>query len=505
MEMKVNIPNASKFTPEEIQRAMTDPVYFINTFCWTFDPRPDVVPHDMPFILYDFQEEYVVWLVDHIRKGKDCFTDKSRDMGASWIVLAVLVWFWLFEPGFQALIGSRKEDLVDNATLDSLFGKIDYLLRRCLLLPAGFSLEKNRTYMKLVNPMNGNVIKGESANAEYSRQGRYRVAFMDEGAFWDHFESAWTAAGDATPCRMIVTTPSKKPSFAKYLRHSGRIDVKVLNWRSHPKKTQEWYDEECRSRTPEEVAREIDNNWEGSITGRVYPEIEQIRIGDFPYRPDWPLYISHDPGHDPDPHAMGWFQMNPENGRIRILESYEATKKIAPWFGPLFGYPIDSEFVYTPEELELVDKVKEWKRGSHMGDLYGTQKSQSDGNSLYGLWYQLFKITVNINRKAIGLDPRKAAARRVLMKLDVNDTPNNKHFVECIKNSRYPDLSEQSNRITANDKPIHDWTSHKRSMLEYFAVNFEDALPPEEENTSGTFLSALASVQSSHNSEYLID
>ncbi len=321
---------------------------------------------------------------------------------------------------------------------------------------------------------------------------------MDEGAFWENLSSAWTAAGDASPCRMIITTPPEKVNFAKYLRFSEKIDVKVLNWRMHPHKTQEWYEKECERRTSEEIARELDNNWEGAITGRVYPEISHVRVGDFPYHPDWPLYVSHDPGHDPDPHAMGWFQVNPENGRVRLLECFEGNKKIAPWFGPLFGFPIDSQFTYTPDELALIERVKEWKRGVHYGDPYGRTQNQVTGSSLYSEFQKLFQVYVQSNTKENDLESRKKAARRVLMNLDVNETTNTKYFMECIFAARYPDVGENSNRVTPNDKPIHDWTSHMRTMLDFFGVNFKGIKTSELEPRGATFAKALASVQLKH-------
>lgn len=495
MDVTLTIPKKATMTASDFKRAMEDPVYFIDTFCHTFDPRPEAYPHHLPFKLYPFQKDYVLWLVDHIREGKDCLTDKSRDMGASWLVLDVFLWFWMFEPGFQALLGSRKEDLVDNGTLDSLFGKLDYTLDRLPFAPEGFDPKKHRTYMKIVNPMNGNVMKGESANAEFSRQGRYRAALLDEGGFWDNLETAWTAAGDATPARVLVTTPPRKPTFAKYLRFSGKTDFTVLNWRDHPKKDAAWYEAQCARRTPEEIAQELDNNWEGSITGRVYPEISHVRIGDFPYRPDWPLYWSHDPGHDPDPHAVGIYQVDPSTGRKRLVESMVAYKKLASWFLPFFGEPIDSTFSYTPEELALVEKVGPWKRGIHFGDVYGRTGNQVTGTSVYEEWAHS-GIIVQSNTDAIQLEPRKKAARKVLMELDVNDTPNNRYWMECIQNSRYPDLGESSSRVTSNDKPIHDWTSHHRSELEYFAVNLNWRPDREEDRLDGTFKSALARIQS---------
>ena len=83
-------------------------VFFVRRFLKTFDPRPEAYPHDVDFDPYLFQEEFIEDLYHAITIGNDLFIEKSRDMGASWCVLAVFFWCWLFEPGFQALVGSRK-------------------------------------------------------------------------------------------------------------------------------------------------------------------------------------------------------------------------------------------------------------------------------------------------------------------------------------------------------------------------------------------------------------
>src|SRR3990167_2688630 len=104
-------------------------------------------------------------------------------------------------PGSNFLLGSRKEQYVDNRggsseseiknKEESLFGKLEYMIDRILMtfpyiLPAGFNKKKNFTYMSLVNPENGNVISGESANPNFSRGGRHKAVLLDEFAFWDN-------------------------------------------------------------------------------------------------------------------------------------------------------------------------------------------------------------------------------------------------------------------------------------------------------------------------------
>lgn len=505
MNVDLSIPNHSKLDAEEMSRIMSDCAYFIDNYCVTFDPLPRANGHHlMPFKLYDFQKAEVPRLVNAIRNGHNLFYEKSRDMGISWLVLSVFDWFWNFEDGFQAILGSRKEDFVDNFLPDSLFGKLDILNDNFPFEPEGFVKREHRNRLKLLNPMNKNSIQGESSNPDWSRSGRYTVGLLDEIAFWDNAAEAWGAAQDSCSCIIGVTTPSKKPSFAKALRNSGIVEVVTLHWREHPLKDDAWYAHEKATRLPEDLAREVDINWEGSITGRVYPEINQVRMGNFPYRFDWPLFVSHDPGHKPDPHAIGYFQVDPETGRIRLIESGEFQGKIAEWFGPLFGYPISSDFVYTPDELLLIEKVSDWKRGTHMGDQAGRARNQVTGTSLYDEWMRLYEIYVQSNTKENDLQSRKEATQKVLMRLDINDTVRNRYFYECIKDARYPDISDNSNRITANDKPIHDWTSHLRTMLEYFSVGFDMQSTPEPDVAGTTFAKALSSIQSNYSTEDII-
>jgi hypothetical protein len=43
-------------------------------------------------------------------------------------------------------------------------------------------------------------------------------------------------------------------------------------------------------------------------------------------------------------------------------------------------------------------------------------------------------------------------------------------FISAIQNARYPEVKEGASVTTARTKPIHDWTSHFRTSLEYFML-----------------------------------
>ena len=469
MNLSDNNPWLIKYVKERNELAKDDVLYFINHLN-TFDPRTKV--KDIKFTLYPYQIEYAKQLVKHIKEGKDLFIEKSRDMGVSWVTLAVILWFWIYEDGFQALIGSRKEDYVDNRQVDSLFGKFDYMLR-CWQVE-GYLPDKHRTYMKLTHPTNNSVILGESANANFSRAGRYQVIFFDEMAFWPFEQNSWEAAGDASPCRLAVTTPSSQPSYSKALRNSGLVEVKTLHWRLHPNKDDDWYEREKLRRTNEEVARELDINWEGSLENIVYPEISNGQVGVYPYVPEYPLYVSWDFGLDGT--AIGWWQKSPQTGKHRLVEAYYRVNKPIPFFMPLFGNPIDSSSGYTQEDLDVVNEVKDWAKAIHYGDpdvekrSYQTKEMTSTRDVL-----QKHQIYVQTNTLSNDFESRKTETKLLLQQgIEINDTAGTRVWLEAVKQSRFPKRQEGSQATTGITKPIHDWTSHHRSSLEYYAVNVKD-------------------------------
>ena len=70
-----------------------DIIFWINNFCWTKDPRKNAI---IPITLYEFQEEYILNLVSHIKNKRDILIEKSRDMGITWCTLYTFQWYWLF-------------------------------------------------------------------------------------------------------------------------------------------------------------------------------------------------------------------------------------------------------------------------------------------------------------------------------------------------------------------------------------------------------------------------
>lgn len=461
-----------------------DAVFFIETFCWTFDPRKN--PSDLPFILYDYQIDFVRWLIERIESGEDALTDKSRDMGATYLVLCVFMWYWLFRPNSRFLVGSRKEDLVDGRAESQddapLFKKIEYILDRLpiWMLPAGFRKETHRTFLNLTNPANSSQISGESANADFGRGGRYKGTLLDEFAFWDYDAEAWKACSQSTPCRLALSTaaPIGKFKRLRFGTDGERIKIKTLHWSLHPEKDQAWYEREKQRSDPDTFAQEVDISYETSAKGSVYgQEMKLVTWGNYRYEPAWPLYVSHDPGLD-DAHAIGFWQINPATWKPRLLLSFERTGKVAKWFLPLFGKPIDSQFTYSTEDLELIERVRGWKAAIHVGDPAGKNRNQVTGTSVYDD-FQAAGIYVQTKPEENEFVQRRAATKKLLMLGPEVDIEGNGYWKLCMEQAHYPMRNEASQATNPIVKPVHDWTSHMRTMTEFFAVNMP---PPPDPN-----------------------
>lgn len=200
-----------------------DILFWFEWFTYTFNPRLDVA--HLPFNLYDFQKDTVLVMKDCIENGEPLIIEKSRDMGLSWLVVLTFQWFWLFLDGADFLCGSRKEDDVDKkGDRSTLFQKFRYNLD---MLPAWMCPKLSKSedaHLKLINPNNGNVLKGESATADFGRSQRYRAVLMDEVARHPYGDYAYASVSQSTNCTILLFTPFGKANIAYRMRSNPDVE-----------------------------------------------------------------------------------------------------------------------------------------------------------------------------------------------------------------------------------------------------------------------------------------
>lgn len=459
--------------PEEMAEAC---ITFIEMFGFTFDPRPQAAPHHLPFLMFPYQKDTVLWLIEKIEGGQDGLIEKSRDMGVSWILVYVCLWYWLYRDGTNILLGSYKEDLVDNRTKDSLFGMMDYALESLprWMYPKGFNKDKHRNHLKLVNPMNWNQVTGDTMNPDFGRGSRKTVILFDELASWDYAKDAWEAAGDSTTCRIGNSTP-KGYNFFAMLRESG-LALLTLHWQKHPLKDDNWYEFEKKRRSEEEVAQELDINYNKSQVGRVYPEWSEptIEFGNFPYEPSWPLYIFWDYGKTDDT-AIIWMQKNQNNAKVRIIDTYCSSAKNIDFFVPFItGIIGENSHLYTAEDLKIITDHKRYKRATHFGDPAGRFVNAVTNQTVFSVLRDN-GIIVNFRDAWKYFSERKVAARDLILRgIEINSNPRTRYFNVCMTNASYPKTRSGGVEQIRSVEPKHDYTSHYRSAFEYGALGLRE-------------------------------
>jgi hypothetical protein len=215
----------------KLQRAVfnecrDDILFWFDWFAYTFNPR--VKPAHLPFNLYPFQKNVVLLLQKCIDEGEPLIIEKSRDMGLSWLVMLTFQWFWLFHDGVDFLCGSKVQDDVDKkGDRSTLFQKFRFNLdyQPLWILPEMHRFHDS--FLKILNPRNGNTLAGQAATSDFGRGQRYRAVLMDEIARHPYGQYAYESVSHSTNCVILLFTPFGKANIA-------------YNMRSHP--DVEWVD-----------------------------------------------------------------------------------------------------------------------------------------------------------------------------------------------------------------------------------------------------------------------
>jgi hypothetical protein len=251
-----------------------NPAQFITDWGCTTDPRNVEIglPANVPFILFPRQEEWVFWAMERWKGRSRGISDKSRDMGLSWLSVAFACTLCLFYPGMSIGFGSRKEDYVDSrGDPKSIFEKIRQFLR---MLPAefrgGWDASKNSFHMKTFIPETQSNIVGEAGDG-IGRGDRKSIYFVDESAFLPRPALIEASLSNTTNCRIDISTPRGMNNPFAQKRHSGKVSVFTLHWRDDPRKDEAWYQKMKEEHDPVVIAQEVDLDYSASIEGVLIP------------------------------------------------------------------------------------------------------------------------------------------------------------------------------------------------------------------------------------------
>lgn len=257
---------------------------FIDDWGYTFDSRLvadaslDVEQSPMlAFKLWPRQRELVEWMLDLWRQAKPIkpmqgVVVKSRDVGASWVAMALLATLCIFRNNFAAGIASATEIKLDRSgDPDTLFYKLRMFLEN---LPpefsGGWSRDRHSAYLRVSFPWTASSITGEAGD-QAGRGGRKSLYVVDESAHFEHPKLIDASLSRTTNCRIDISSVNGTANSFYEAAHNPAIPRFDFDWRDDPRKNQEWYDNECARLDPVIVAQEIDRNFAASIEGVVIP------------------------------------------------------------------------------------------------------------------------------------------------------------------------------------------------------------------------------------------
>ncbi|KKL64588.1 hypothetical protein LCGC14_2163450, partial [marine sediment metagenome] len=216
------------------------------TMLWTFQPkREQSIKKHLPFNTWEVQDELIEVLIRCIRYGGDRLVDKSREMGATWVILGCFFVEWLLIPDTTLLVASRKEEYVwKKGNPDTLYWKLIYMHKNLPLWvqpPLRHGRELSERHM--LNPVTNSVIDGESTNADLGAGGRRQAIMCDEFSRVNPLdaESIADTISDTTPCRIFNSTPTSRGHPFGKLRFSNKIPIFTMPWYRHPWKKRGLY------------------------------------------------------------------------------------------------------------------------------------------------------------------------------------------------------------------------------------------------------------------------
>lgn len=250
------------------------PADFINDWGVTVDPRniERGLPAVVPFLLFPRQREWIEFVMGCWQGQQRGLTEKSRDMGISWLAVSLAATLCLFYDNMQIGFGSRKEEYVDKlGDPKSLFYKARMFVQ---YLPAEFRGEwdavRDAPHMRLRFPLSGSCMTGEAGDS-IGRGDRTSIYFVDEAAHLERPRLVEASLSATTNCRQDLSSVAGTNNPFYERRMSGATPVFTFHWRDDPRKDEKWYEKQCRDLDPITVAQEIDIDYTAALEGILIP------------------------------------------------------------------------------------------------------------------------------------------------------------------------------------------------------------------------------------------
>ena len=443
--------DAQRWQLQEYRRAVEDKEYWFKNYVWAIDTRK--TPSIIPFTLWAHQ----IKLLKQLDKYQDLFIEKSRDMGISWTIMGWELHQVCYTKGFTALNVSRKETEVQDTgnSYHALHGRLLFMWQR---LPPFLKPRIHNPYLTFSVPSMNSVIKGESANPNAGRDTQYRMIFVDEAAFIECLDEMYKGLRNATNTLLLNSTPPKasfnnKFAEIKEMKNSSYVKMQ-FHWKEHPEKDDEWFKRKTASMTQEEIAQELNIEYDKALTNRSYPEYDDRfhLLGHKVYlNPKSKLYCFMDFGLD---------------GEVFLFAQKDFEDRLFFIYYKLFKNMLTNELYH--EFVKCLDAIHyqgEIKEIDFIGDKSGNKRSRLTKTSVIDEYKMVSNGAINIQTKELTNDDKMKCVKACLKKyingrpqFNISNEPTCLEFAKCM------------NGVTL-DKSLADhidnWATHAVNAAEY--------------------------------------
>lgn len=322
---------------QQRDKAKTDCRCFVENYVMIEDRDSQELA--VPFSLWDGQRKALQAFIDNRLN----IVLKARQLGLTWLALAYAVWCLVFNPGYQVVALSRKEE-----DAKELVRRVVFVLRH---LP-GWLIQEDTKDNKALNclkwtatTMSVSILHKEtsifnsfSAAPDSGRSFTANLVILDEWAFQQWAREIWAAAyptiNRPTGGKVIGLSTAKRQTLFEEIWRKARKKINTFNtvflsWRTDPRRTDEWYDQ-TKKDLPNSYKAEYPNTPEEAFEaaeGVAFPEFsEDIHVIEpFQIPSWWSKWRSCDNGYT-DPFAWYWFAVD-EDGKVYIYREYTREPK----------------------------------------------------------------------------------------------------------------------------------------------------------------------------------
>ena len=251
---------------EELARCSRDIEYFCRTYMKIVNIDEGIVPLD----LYDFQLD----IMKSVIQNRFSICKMPRQSGKTTTMVAVILWFVLFNESFNCAILANKAGTAREilSRLQMAYEWLPHWMQQGIV-------EWNKGSLELEN---GSKILASSTSSSAIRGGSFSLVYLDEFAFVppelqeEFFASVYPTISSGNTSRVMITsTPKGMNMFYKLWvdAEEGRneyIPIQV-HWSAVPGRDVAWKEQTIKNTSEEQFRQEFECDFIGSSNTLINP------------------------------------------------------------------------------------------------------------------------------------------------------------------------------------------------------------------------------------------